>query len=352
MGWTDNVPFLRSRGKESAFTPENKGRTGVVVPLYPVFKEGEVDSDPGPFLQLGIDQHEPDSNGVSLSEKDARILELEAELEQYKQRERAHYLSMNELTSAGSSIAHSVEMQSSRTADALELLNRMGSHFEDSRSHLFSLAEEIEDAMGIRDEARSKLDVLYDSGVLTEDKIRAMAEAIGSLSSLTKDVLNVLSFIDAISSTTNILSLNASIEAARAGEAGRGFAVISQEIRNLATTTKDHSTTIRERLGLVVETVSGLSSSMTDTLESLQEQKKAASASKEAFKIVAEVFDTVDSVSGDLNGSFDEVGTLKDQVVSALTAISAEAEAVSAAAEEVSASMESQSAGMQSSLAD
>ncbi len=273
--------------------------------------------------------------------KDSRIRELEEEVRLLKSQKEVTQVSLSELADASNSIATSVELQSTRTSDSLALLASMTDRFDNSTSHLDTLTEEIEDAMGIRDEAKDKLSELYDSGLETEERIKSMSGTIDELKSMMKDVLNVLTFIDEVSSSTNILSLNASIEAARAGEAGLGFAVISQEIRRLATTTKDHSATIRDRLALVVEGVNTLSGSMDSSLESLYNQKRSASASKEAFAIVADLFDTVDQVSTDIKTSFDQARELQTQVVAALTSISEESESISAAAEQVSASMDS-----------
>lgn len=128
-----------------------------------------------------------------------------------------------------------------------------------------------------------------------------------SLNKLNEDVASINSILDvirAIAEQTNLLALNAAIEAARAGEQGRGFAVVADEVRNLANRTGD---AISEVEGMIQNVVSG-GTEVESTLGGIsQAGEEFRSAFEKGFKQVEELSLDFEKIEHALNNAVDLV---------------------------------------------
>jgi len=150
-------------------------------------------------------------------------------------------------------------------------------------------------------------------------EVVALQENVKILTDQSEKIKEVVNTIKAIADQTNLLALNAAIEAARAGEAGKGFAVVADEVRMLANKTK----LATEEIGSIVETISGSMKSLAENLEEkarrAEEVQKVMGAScisikkiKESIKIITDIASEISVLVEEQEESLDVV---KEEIV-------------------------------------
>jgi len=125
-----------------------------------------------------------------------------------------------------------------------------------------------------------------------------MERSSGDIEKLRNEAKNIASILDVImgvSTQTNLLALNAAIEAARAGEAGRGFAVVADEVRQLAQRTQDAATEIENMIENLQQGTSSVVSSMEDSQQNSMQSVDKANLADEKMKTIVGALQEVDN---------------------------------------------------------
>nr|WP_228140355.1 methyl-accepting chemotaxis protein [Moritella sp. JT01] len=147
--------------------------------------------------------------------------------------------------------------------------------------------------------------VLHDSVELSNKmlgSINLSIQQVEELGVLSKDVSEIVKTISGIAAQTNLLALNAAIEAARAGEQGRGFAVVADEVRQLASRTSAST----EEINLVVSKNLILTNDVTDSMTKIGSVADETNLKiTEVSSIMNEIYEGAESVSTAVN-SFKE----------------------------------------------
>ncbi len=178
---------------------------------------------------------------------------------------------------------------------------------------------------------------LADINQLSED-VNHSAEAIQRLNKDSSSIGTVLTVINSIAEQTNLLALNAAIEAARAGEAGRGFAVVADEVRNLA-----HRT--QESIGQIEQLIANLQHGSQNAVDMMDSSRTLASLTLEhaqqAGDELAAIMRTVSEIQAmniQIATAAEEQSAVAEEINASVVNVNNIADQSAAAVEETSAS--------------
>ena len=173
----------------------------------------------------------------------------------------------------------------------------------------------------------------------TTEKIFAVVE---KLTNTTKDIGLFVESIENIAEQTNLLALNAAIEAARAGEAGKGFAVVADEVRKLADQSRKSTEEINNLMVSIQEESSLAISSMEIMKKVSQEQNIAVNKTDDSFTDIANAIEFIVDKIKEVNTAVIKMQEDKNEVISAIENISSVSQQTAASSEQVAATTENQ----------
>ncbi|KHN63598.1 methyl-accepting chemotaxis protein [Aeromonas hydrophila] len=251
--------------------------------------------------------------------------------------------SSEELSSSADSIAQIAEQTaqfatsqqtSTQTmAAAIEELVVSISHLSDNATHADELSKVSANTLA---EGSGVIKQTLDSIQSISDTVSNAASSIADLNSHTQQISEIIEVIRGIADQTNLLALNAAIEAARAGEQGRGFAVVADEVRNLASRSAASTQQITGMIGKIQSGADASIRSMENTVNNVSRGVSLASQTGEAIASIQNHASNLTGLMGEISHTLREQSTAANEVVSTVGNITSLSEQSGDAARHVS----------------
>ncbi|AAY94014.1 methyl-accepting chemotaxis protein [Pseudomonas protegens] len=227
--------------------------------------------------------------------------------------EHVNEVALRVVSASNSSMLNSDE-QASRTNSVAAAINQLGAAAQEIARNAAQASQQASDARNLAEDGQQVVDRSIQAMNQLSDMISASSSNIETLNSKTVNIGQILEVITSISQQTNLLALNAAIEAARAGEAGRGFAVVADEVRNLAHRTQESAQQVQ---GMIEELQVG-------ARESVSTMSNSQRHSQDSVEIANQAGERLNSVTqriGEIDGMNQSVATATEEQTSVVESI-------------------------------
>ncbi len=252
--------------------------------------------------------------------------------------------SSKEIMVAVESLAVGANEQVKDAEKTTDIIMDLTSRMKDTERTFQSVIDATDRTKAMSSEATT---TIQDLNLATQDTVelnQKIKQDMEELVNQFKEILDIVNLIAGISEQTNLLALNAAIEAARAGEAGKGFAVVADEVRKLAEQSASATKNITGIVNHIYESTTKTDKLIANSTEIFIRQEDAVKNTDRTFKTIVSDMDAVATEIEKVHALMTGLEKVQDDALTATTSIAGIAEESAASIEEVLATGEEQTA--------
>ncbi|PAD68596.1 hypothetical protein CHH83_12940 [Bacillus sp. 7586-K] len=267
-------------------------------------------------------------------------IELEAENKGLTEISNQVAVSITEMSIGSQSISNDMQ-------EAVTLIEQMDKGFEENvilSEKSYSFGNEAVSAIQSGQRAIERQNKLMDENSKISESI---VIATKKFTDHTSEIENMAKSVAAIAEQTNLLALNAAIEAARAGEAGKGFAVVADEVRKLAEESSKSTKHIFDMVNMIKNGIADIEQSVNNGVTIVEEQQQSMTTTTSAFDNIGTKVEEMMKGLTELLKGIQHSKKMGEQVLESVENISSVVEETVAGNEEISASTTEQLASFE-----
>lgn len=246
-------------------------------------------------------------------------------------------------------LANGSEMQANTVSDLANTMTAFNQYVEEASQEGKLVEKNSQHVLEKTNEGSQLMDLSTQQMAKIDHIVKDAAQKMEVLDKQSQEISKLVEFVSGIAEQTNLLALNAAIEAARAGEAGKGFAVVADEVRKLAeqvassvqditgiaTNIQMESGTVAESLGTGYKEVEEGTQQLLKTSETFNEIREAVTSMVTNINHVSERLVELNNGSQKMHGSVEEIASVSEESAAGIQETAASTEQSSSSMDEI-----------------